>query len=32
MFSNESIELTINKIPVKIHAISTGLVSVKKIQ
>jgi N-acyl homoserine lactone hydrolase len=29
MFSNESIELTINKIPVKIHAISTGSVAVK---
>lgn len=29
MFSNESIELTINRTPVKIHAISTGSVSVK---
>lgn len=29
MFKNESVELTINKIPVKIHAISTGSVSVK---
>lgn len=29
MFNNESIELTINKVPVKIHAISTGAVSVK---
>ena len=29
MFSNESIELTINKTPVRIHAISTGSVAVK---
>lgn len=29
MFTNESVELTINKVPVKIHAISTGTVSVK---
>jgi N-acyl homoserine lactone hydrolase len=29
MFINESVELTINKVPVKIHAISTGAVSVK---
>jgi N-acyl homoserine lactone hydrolase len=29
MFTNQSIELTINNVPVKIHAISTGTVSVK---
>jgi hypothetical protein len=29
MFANTSVELTINKVPVKVHAISTGAVSVK---
>jgi N-acyl homoserine lactone hydrolase len=29
MFNNASIELTVNNVPVKIHAISTGTVSVK---
>jgi hypothetical protein len=29
MFNNQSIELSIDNIPVKIHAISTGSVSIK---